>query len=298
LNHNESPGITFRFEGKGNPPFEKRVAMYLQRLTSFAPCIKEYHLTIDSENSFPHSSGIASSASAMSALAMCIADLQSIEDGQTHDDQFLKQVSIMARCGSGSACRSIFGQLSIWGQTDHVPGSSDEYAIPLSGVHPVFRTMQDSILIIDDTMKPVSSSAGHGLMQGHPFAKSRLSQVTQHLKMLLPALHSGDMITFGRIAEAEAMALHALMMTSDPSYILMQPNTLQVLYLIKSFREDTGTPVYFTLDAGPNVHVLYPQSHAVKVRNWITEVLSPLCKDGRIIHDHAGAGPEKIEHLS
>lgn len=99
----------------------------------------------------------------------------------------------------------------------------------------------------------------------------------------------------GSIAEAEAMALHALMMTSDPSVILLLPNSLHALQRIRAFRESTGIPVYFTLDAGPNVHILYLKENADKVRNWILGELSMFCKDGRIIEDHAGTGPEKIK---
>ena len=115
LNAGESASIIFLFEGKENPSFGKRVAIYLQRLSEFVPCIKEYHLTIESENSFPHSSGIASSASAMSAIALCVADLQSNIDRKTHDAAFWQQVSSMSRLGSGSACRSVYGPVSVWG---------------------------------------------------------------------------------------------------------------------------------------------------------------------------------------
>ncbi|HLF63811.1 MAG TPA: diphosphomevalonate decarboxylase [Saprospiraceae bacterium] len=294
LNAGESASIIFLFEGKENPSFGKRVAIYLQRLSEFVPCIKEYHLTIESENSFPHSSGIASSASAMSAIALCVADLQSNIDRKTHDAAFWQQVSSMSRLGSGSACRSVYGPVSVWGYTDMVPGSSDEYAIPMPHVHPVFQTLKDTILIINDTMKAVSSSVGHTLMDGHPFAKARIAQAKQNLKILLPALHSGDLITFGKITEAEAMTLHALMMTSDPAYLLLEPNSLHVLQRIKAFRESTGVPVYFTLDAGPNVHLLYPQEYKDTVREWILGELIIFCKDGRIIEDHAGVGPERI----
>ncbi len=294
LNPGEPAGLTFRFEGKENSSFAPRVAGYIQRLSLFVPGVKDYHLTIDSENSFPHSSGIASSASAMSALAICLADLQTLIDGTIPDERFHQQVSHMSRLGSGSACRSVYGPISLWGNTELVPGSSDEYAIPLPKVHPVFQSMCDSILIIDDKIKSVSSSAGHALMQGHPFAKARIAQARQNLKILLPALHGGDIVTFGAIAESEAMALHAMMMTSDPAYMLMQPNTLHVLHYIKTFRQTTSIPVYFTLDAGPNVHVLYPEQHKDTVRKWIDDQLRIFCHDGRIIDDCAGNGPERI----
>lgn len=294
LNADEAPGLTFRFAGKENPAFAQRVAAYVQRLSALAPGVKDFHLTIDTDNSFPHSSGIASSASAMSALALCIAELQASLNGHAHDERFQREVSVMARLGSGSACRSVYGPACLWGRTPMMPGSSDEYAIPLTNVHPVFQTLRDSILIISEEQKQVSSSAGHRLMQGHQFGSARIEQASQNLKMLLTALHDGDMATFGRIAEAEALALHALMMTSDPAYILIQPDTLQVIQRTKAFRESSGSPVYFTLDAGPNVHLLYPESHEAVVKAWINDDLLPFCKNGRVIHDQAGEGPRKI----
>jgi diphosphomevalonate decarboxylase len=85
------------------------------------------------------------------------------------------------------------------------------------------------------------------------------------------------------------------MMTSDPPFLLMRPNTLHVLQRIKAFRESTGLPVCFTLDAGPNVHVLYPAEHQKSIREWILGDLILFCKDGMIIDDHAGTGPVKTE---
>jgi diphosphomevalonate decarboxylase len=294
LQPGESHGLSFRIEGKENASFAQRISGYIQRLSGFIPAVKNFHLHIESENSFPHSSGIASSASAMSALALCLAELQSTIDGARHDEQFLQHVSQMSRLGSGSACRSLYGPVSLWGSTEMIPGSADDYAIPLQNVHPVFHTIRDSILIIDDRTKPVSSSVGHMLMQGHPFAKVRIAQARQNLKILMPALHGGDIVTFCRVAESEAMSLHAMMMTSDPAYMLIQPNTLQVLQRVKEFRESTGISVCFTLDAGPNVHVLYPKEDEDRVRTWIEDELSVYCKDNRMIHDQAGGGPERV----
>jgi diphosphomevalonate decarboxylase len=286
---------TFRFEGQAHPGFASRIDAYLKTLAPYTPALSNVHLEIDSKNSFPHSSGIASSASAMSALALCLGDLQQLATAESSDaDLFLRQVSEMARLGSGSACRSIYGPACIWGRHESVSGTSDAYAIPLENIHPLFQTLQDSILIVDEGVKSVPSSAGHALMQGHVFGPSRVQQARRHLELLIPAIQQGDLDVFGQITEAEAMTLHALMMTSSPSFILMKPNTLAILDAIRSFRTETSTPVYFTLDAGPNVHLLYPQSARDIVQSWISAELQKYCAGGRVIHDHAGSGPVRI----
>ena len=298
LNHGEINSLTFLFEGKEHPAFANRIETYLQRLRALVPFLNQYQLRIETRNSFPHSSGIASSASAMSALALCIADVQSRIDGSTTSaEMFAQHVSMLARLGSGSACRSIYGPVSLWGKTPQVPDSTDEFAIPMSNVHRVFQNLRDTILILDDSVKVVSSGTGHALMKGHVFRNARIAQARQNLKMLLPVLHAGDIVTFGSIAEAEALALHALMMTSDPAYLLMQPNTLHILNRIIAFRTSSGLPVYYTLDAGPNVHILYPETEESKIRPWIQDQLSSFCKNGRMIHDRTGQGPVKIGEI-
>src|SRR5690606_22821198 len=113
--------------------------------------------------------------------------------------------------------------------------------------------------------KDVSSRAGHALMEGNPYAHARYEQANTHITDMLQALENGDINAFGRIVEKEALTLHALMMTSEPSYLLMRPNTLAIIERIRSLRETKGVPVCFTLDAGPNVHLLYPREVSATV---------------------------------
>ena len=105
---------------------------------------------------------------------------------------------------------------------------------------------------------------------------------------------SGNISDFGKIAEDEAMTLHALMMCSDPSYILMEEGTLSVIRKIREFRNQTNLPIFFTLDAGPNMHVLYPDEYDDQVNTFIQHELKPFCYNGKIIRDKVGQGPKKI----
>lgn len=296
-NEKEGAHVDFLFEGVRNESFAKRIEKFLNSLsTLYFPFIKEYKLTIESNNTFPHSSGIASSASGMSALALCLTDIQRQLDGAGDADaEFFRIASVIARLGSGSASRSVFPYMAVWGAHPAVKDSSDEFAVGMAhDLHPVFKSFHDDILIISPHEKSVSSTAGHQLMEGNPFAPARYLQANERLGILLQALSQGDIETFGHITENEALTLHALMMCSDPSYILMEEGSLSVIKAIKKFRLDTQIPVYFTLDAGPNVHVLYPEQFSETVQNFIENELKPYCHQGRIIRDSVGKGPQKL----
>ncbi len=293
LRKSQAPFLKFYFEGRDNPAFAVRIEKFLKSLFPIMPWIEHYSWTIKSENSFPHSSGIASSASSMSALALCLCDIEN-EILRQDTATFYKKASYIARLGSGSAARSVFPTLCSWGEHESIVSSSDLYGTLYEGHHPIFSSFHDDIAIVSKEEKSVSSSAGHSLMDNNIFASSRYKQASQHLRDLLSSLESGNLSSFGKIVEDEALTLHALMMCSDPSYVLMEPNTLDIIKRIRTFRKDTGRHIYFTLDAGPNVHILYPDQEKEPINDFIKSEIQPLCEDGRIINDHVGPGPIKL----
>jgi len=163
--------MTFSFEGKPAPKFENKIKGFFTKNAADFPYLNHLKLSISSSNSFPHSAGIASSASAMSALALCMVSIESrVFGGFADKKQFRTRASHLARLASGSAARSVYGGLVCWGESESVADSSNYYAVPIAdGVHPVFATFQDAILIVDSSEKSVSSSVGHNLMVGHPY---------------------------------------------------------------------------------------------------------------------------------
>jgi diphosphomevalonate decarboxylase len=291
-------GFQFFFEGKGNPSFGAKIEKFLLDNQAFFPFINQLNLKVESHNTFPHSSGIASSASSMSAFVMGLIEIErslSLSKGRPVDMD-LQKASYFSRLASGSAARSVFPKLALWGQTEACQGSSDEYAVSLENdIHPVFKSFRDAILIVSGETKSVSSRAGHALMEGNPYATARYAQANENIKNLLSALQSGDLDTFINITESEALQLHALMMCSKPSYILMKPNTLNLINEIREFRHESKISLCFTLDAGPNVHLLYPESEAEKVEYFIKNVLVNYCDQGRWIADQVGEGPKKLQ---
>ena len=302
-------GFSFFFEGQKKTAFGAKIEKFLLENQSFFPFINQLNLKVESRNTFPHSSGIASSASSMSAFVMCLMEIESMLNGLSTSSRALTnsapepvegpidlcKASFFSRLASGSAARSVFPKMALWGATPYYKGSSDEYAVSLENdIHPVFKTYRNSILIVSGETKAVSSRAGHALMEGNPYASARYAQAYDNIKSLLTALQSGDLDTFINITESEALQLHALMMCSNPSFILMKPNTLQIIEAVRNFRNETQIPLCFTLDAGPNVHLLYPENEAEKVENFIRNELVTCCNQGCWIADHVGDGPQKL----
>lgn len=279
--------LDFFFEGTSNEKFQEKILKFLEGQKLKFPWLLKFHLIIRSENTFPHSSGIASSASSMSALNLCLMSLNEKITGKklSHDD-FFREVSELSRLASGSAGRSVYPFMASWGEKS----TSFASAVDKKYVHPVFHHFCDSIIIVDADEKSVSSRAGHLLMDSHPFKEERYKRAGINLKKLMEALRQGNLDNFIEIVEEEALMLHALMMTSTPSYILLKPESLMLIEKIKEFRKQTGTKVCFTIDAGPNLHLLYPLEHRDQVSTWLENNFSHF----QIIHDEVGSGPERI----
>ena len=289
----EEIALNYFFEGKKNEQFEQRLLKYLISVKAGFPFLRDWSLTIHSKNSFPHSAGIASSASAFGALALCLCDLSYNYFNEKKEGDFLQIASRLARLGSGSACRSIYPGFAFWGSSNELPGSSDEFAVPITGIHQNFKDLQDAILIVEKEPKKVSSSAGHALMKDHPFANNRFVQANQRASTMLKVLSTGNWEEFIHITESEALTLHAMMLTSKDYYLLMKPDTLTAIEKITNFKNDTKIPVCFTLDAGPNLHVLYPAPDKHAVNEFLKSDLGSCVEE--IIFDKLGKGPEKIK---
>lgn len=293
-NTSDSFSFDFLFEGQPKNSFKPKILVFMQRIEKYLPFLKEYHFTIASNNSFPHSSGIASSASGMSALALCFMDIEKRLNPNMTESYFTMKASFLARLGSGSACRSIEGDLVQWGEHQGTTGSSDLYGIKYPyKVHEVFRNYHDTILLIDKGEKQVSSTLGHDLMHSNVYAKTRFKQAHENLSKLKTVFAIGDLKSFITIVESEALTLHAMMMTSIPYFVLMKPKTLEVINEIWAFRESSKSNICFTLDAGANVHVLYPEKEKDIIYPFIKEKLVPYCQNGAHITDRIGFGAKK-----
>src|SRR5690554_4344060 len=232
----------------------------------------------------------------MAALSANIIALEKLVNPNQTEDYYQQKTSLLARLGSGSACRSIKGNIVVWGETENNENTSDFFGVEFPyEVNAIFEKYQDSIVLVDKGEKQVSSTVGHELMHNHPFAIQRFEQAHENIAKLKVVLKSGNLEQFIHIVESEALTLHAMMMTSNPYFILMKPNTLEIINQIWQFRNTTKIPVCFTLDAGANVHVLYPEKSRTEVIDFIKNKLSVFCHNGKFIEDKIGDGAVKID---
>ena len=294
-----SPSEKFQFEvfldGEQKEEFKPKISAFFDRIVQYVPFIKHFKYSIHTHNSFPHSSGIASSASGMSALALCIMSIEKKLNPELSETEVIQKASFLARLGSGSACRSIEGDLVCWGAHKEIPSASNLYGVKFPyKMHEKFKNYQDTILLVDKGEKQVSSTVGHNLMHNHPFAENRFAQAHDNLSKLITVFETGDLLSFIEIVESEALTLHAMMMTSLPYFVLMKPNTLQIINEIWSFRKASGLHLCFTLDAGANVHLLYPESEKEPVLQFINSKLVGYCQNGHYICDTVGFGAKQL----
>jgi diphosphomevalonate decarboxylase len=267
--------------------FAEKIEKYFKNIEQYLPWVLQGKYIIRTQNTFPHSSGIASSASGFGAIAKCLMKLDEVFSGETGEEESVKKASFLARLGSGSACRSLYSGLVVWGESQ-IKGSSDLYAVqyPNDEIHDVFKNFNDWVLLIHEGQKSVSSTVGHGLMNTNPYAERRFQEARENFGPMKEILASGDMTSFIKLVEHEALTLHAMMMMSDPAFILMQTGTLEVINKIWKFRKETALPLFFTLDAGANVHLLFPDNGSeMQVKAFIEAELLQYTQNNGVVKD-------------
>jgi diphosphomevalonate decarboxylase len=285
ITENDSLALELFLDEKKEDKFGLKIQTYLEKLAPELPVLKSLKFVVETKNTFPHGTGIASSASGLSAFALGLSDYLYAATGVERDESFTQTASYLSRLASGSACRSVYGGFASWGDV------SNEFASPFE-VHPSIRNLQDTVLVVSGEEKKVSSRAGHEQMKEHGFAEARFAQAKKNYVRMSGALRSGDLEEMGSVLENEALQLHAMMLTSPDSYTLLRPNTLAAIEAVRDFRHETKIPLYFTLDAGPNLHLIYPTSVTSKVSAFVRSELTSLSET--FIVDECGDGPEKL----
>lgn len=207
---------------------------------------------VTSQNNFPMGAGIASSASAFAALSLAA----STAAGLALDEA---QLSRLARRGSGSACRSIPGGFVEW-QTGQ--GDEDSYAFSIAP--PTHWGLVDCVAVISHAHKPVGSTEGHALALTSPVQAARVGDAPRRLEICRRAIAERDFAAFADIVELDSNLMHAIMITSTPPLLYWQPATLAIMQAVQDWRA-AGLPVCYTIDAGPNVHVICLEEASAEV---------------------------------
>lgn len=231
--------------------FLSRVVQQLDRVRALAGV--ETRAQVRSENNFPADAGIASSAAgfaALTAAAVAALDLDLDE----------RMLSILTRrSGSGSACRSIPAGFAHWRNDGTDAGS---YAVSVAP--PQHWALADVVAVVSTGRKRVSSADNHLLVQSSPYLPVRLGEVPGRIEQTLAAIRDRDLNLLGEICEADAVSLHVIAMTTQPPTFYWQPGTLAVIQALHQWRSE-GLNGYFTIDAGPNMHVICDQQDAPEI---------------------------------
>ena len=254
----------------------ERVSRHLDRVARLAG-IDRPPARVASHNNFPMASGIASSASAFAALSVAAAAALGL-----HLDA--SALSALARKGSGSASRSLFGGYVEWER-----GCDDASSI----AHPLqpadHWALIDLVAVVSTAEKTVSSASGHTLAHTSPLNTARIASLDRALDEVRSALATRNLAELGTAIEQDALAMHAVMMT--PSLLYWQPATLAILQAVRRWRATEGLSVYFTIDAGPNVHLICEPAAAAAVSSRLQQL------DGvqAVLSSGPGAGATLIQ---
>ena len=241
----------------------------LTRVTRFLDLVRErsgiaQRASVDSTSTVPLAAGLASSAAGFAALAAAASRAAGMDlDGRA--------LSRLARRGSGSAARSVFGGLVLWNAGDD---DATSYAEPIE--EPAGDTASDLdpamvVVVLSDGRKTISSTqAMRRTMTASPLYPAWVEASREDLRAALEAVRSGDLARLGEVAEANALGMHASMMAARPAIMYWLPRTVEVLHTIRAMRQD-GLPAWATIDAGPNVKVLTRGGSAERVAAALRE---------------------------
>ena len=211
------------------------------------------------ENNFPSSAGIASSASAFAALALAGSKAAGLNLTEP-------ELSCLARRGSGSASRSIPSGFVEWqvGRTDE-----DSFAFSIAG--PDHWKLVDCVAIVSASHKKTGSTEGHSIAPTSPLQAARVADAPRRLELCRNAVLNRDFDSFASIVELDSDMMHSVMMTSTPALHYWKPASLNVMDAVRQWRSD-GLSVCYTVDAGPNVHVLCSEEDAHIVDKQLREI--------------------------
>ncbi|MFC1936353.1 diphosphomevalonate decarboxylase [Chloroflexota bacterium] len=234
-----------------------RVSALLDRVRELSN--NDGYAQITSENNFPTGSGIASSASAFAALALAASTAAGLELDEA-------SLSRLARTGSGSASRSIPGGFVEW-----LPGTDHQSSFAKSIAPPEHWALADCVAIVSQAHKPTGSLAGHQLASTSPLQSARIEDAPRRLDLCRQALLHKDFLAFAEIIELDSNIMHAVMLSSYPQLLYWEPATLAVMQAVQSWRA-AGLEAAFTIDAGPNVHVICLQENADEVSQRLANI--------------------------
>ncbi|MBI4137074.1 diphosphomevalonate decarboxylase [Candidatus Roizmanbacteria bacterium] len=258
---------------------QNRAIFHLDRVRKMAGIPQKAKVV--THTNFPRGTGLSSSASGFAALSLAASNAASLHLSE-------KDLSILARQGSGSACRSIPDGFVEW-----VDGDTSESSYAYSLYPPDYWHIIDIVVVVSTGKKDVSTSEGQKLVNTSPFYGIRKSHMDNKITQCKHILRKKDFTQLGELVESEALEMHAIMLTSSPSLIYWTPGTLEIMKLVKKWRTE-GLECYFTINTGQDIHVLVQEKDVI----ILNEKLEKIEYIKQIIVNHSSVGARLIEtHL-
>jgi diphosphomevalonate decarboxylase len=233
----------------------ERISRHLDHLRKLAEA--STHAVVTSANNFPSGAGIASSASAFAALTLAASSALGLKLTE-------RELSALARLGSGSASRSIPGGFVEW---HAAPSHEASYAESIATAD--HWPLVDLVAIVSQAHKSTGSTEGHRLAGTSPLQAARVQSARERLDRCRRAILQRDFETFAQVVELDSNAMHAVMMTSQPPLLYWAAETLTIMHLVRQLRA-SGLGVCYTIDAGPNVHCICLPEHAEQVQGHLS----------------------------
>lgn len=244
-------------DGAENKTETSRVMKHLDRIRKIAGI--NTFAKVESKNNFPSGTGLSSSASGFAALTLAATAAAGISLSE-------KELSILARLGSGSACRSIPDGFVEW-----LDGNTNETSYAVSLYPKDYWNISDVVVIASNEKKSISTTEGQKLSNSSPFFEVRLKNISQKAINLKKYLKDKNFTEFGKLIEAEALELHSIMLTSTPSLLYLLPNTIRIMHEVKKMRSE-GLEAYFTLNTGQDVHIICRSQDADTISNRMSAI--------------------------
>ncbi len=291
-----SAGVNCLLEGNDDATFTKCISAFIENVVIDIPILNRLRMNISSKRTLPYLSGGYSLASVFSSLALCLCSIEEKINGSiTGTMDFYRKASYLARFGSGTACRSVYGGYVVWGDSDDYRDFSNLYAHPFPfEVHPIFQQMEYNILMVSPENKKITDLTETTMVKTHAYSSGRFDEARNNLSTLIRTLQSGDIDAFIKIVENEALSLHAFLISSLEEGILLKPESNAIIEKIRLFRRETQIPVCFTLDIGPNIHLLFPSAYKDQIASLVKNDLLSFCEGKKVFSDCIGKGPEQL----
>lgn len=248
-----------------------RIVTHLDRVRDIAGL--SLSAKVVTQNNFPSSTGLSSSASGFAALTLAATQAIGLHLSE-------KELSILSRQGSGSACRSVPSGFTEW-----IDGNTSQTSYAVSLYPPEYWDIVDVVAIVSNEKKMIPTSEGQKSAQSSPFYSKRISLMNEKIKLCKEYLNKKDFVRFGELIEKEALEMHAIMLTSNPPLIYWLPITVLLMKKVLEWRRE-GLSCYFTINTGQDIHIIC-QKKEVK---FIVEKLHAIKEVKKIIINHPARG--------